>query len=582
MANRRVAGADYTAECGANAPVQYARGPAEIKGGAVYSPPMSADSYDFIIIGAGSAGCVLANRLSEMRGRRVLLLEAGGRDANLWLHIPVGYFKTMHNPRFDWCYVTEPDPGLNGRSLKWPRGKVLGGSSALNGLLYVRGQPRDYDDWAAAGNPGWSFDEVLPCFRKSEDQERGADAFHGAGGPQKVSDIRLRRRITSAFIEAAVEAGIPRNDDINGSSQEGVGYFQLTAAHGRRCSTASGFLRPARSRRNLHVKTRAHVSKLLFAEDNDGDGGGARISGVEYLHRGRRMTAEAKCEVILCAGAIGSPQILQLSGIGGGELCRRFEIRPRLDLPGVGENLQDHLQIRAVYKCRSATLNDEINSAPRRALMALQFLLRRSGPMTMAASQVFIFTRSAPDIARPDIQFHFQPLSSDSPGEGVHPFSAFTSSVCQLRPTSRGAVRIQSPDPARHPKLQPNYLSTDEDCATAVAAMKLSRRIAAMPALREHITEEFAPGAALQSDAELLDHARGGATTIYHPCGTCKMGPARDPRAVVDHQLKVHRLRGLRVADASIMPAITSGNTNAPTIMIAEKCAEMVKGEWGG
>ncbi len=539
-------------------------------------PPIDG-SFDFIIVGAGSAGCVLANRLSEAHDQRVLLLEAGGPDSSPWLHVPVGYFKTMHNPRFDWCYVTDPDPGMNGRRLKWPRGKVLGGSSSLNGLLYVRGQGADYDGWAAAGNPGWGFEEVLPYFKKSEDQERGADQFHGVGGPQKVSDIRIRRKITDAFIEAAVQAGIPRNDDVNGSVQEGVGYFQLTTHRGRRCSTAVGYLRPVLKRRNLTVKTCVHVTRLITEK--------GRVSGVEYLEQGRVHTATAVRETVLCAGAIGSPQILQLSGIGPGGLCQRLEIPVLRDLPGVGRNLQDHLQIRAVYKCRQRTLNDEINHPLRKVLMGLEYLLLRSGPLTMAASQVAIFTHSGAggrdDSARPDIQFHFQPLSSDSPGEGVHRFSAFTSSVCQLRPTSNGRVCINSPHPEQHPSLQPNYLSTEHDCRVAVAAMKVSRKIAAMPALKAVISEEFDPGAQIRTDDQLLEHARNTATTIYHPSCTCKMGPADDPMAVVDHQLKIHGLAGIRIADASIMPNITSGNTNAPAIMIGEKCADMVKETWG-
>ncbi|MEJ2176951.1 MAG: choline dehydrogenase [Gammaproteobacteria bacterium] len=532
----------------------------------------SQTNYDYIIVGAGSAGCVVANRLSEDPAVSVLLLEAGVKDRNPWIHVPVGYFKTMHNPAVDWCYVTDPDPGLNGRQLKWPRGKVLGGSSSLNGLLYVRGQPEDYDLWQAAGNAGWSYHEVLPYFKMSEDQERGADDYHGTGGPLAVSNIRLRRKVTDAFIKAAVEAGIPPNDDVNGTRQEGVGYFQLTSRKGWRCSTAKAYLKPARSRTNLTIVPKAHVTRLLLE--------GLRVKGVEYLHDRQIQHAICARETVLSAGAIGSPQILQLSGIGPGRLLQHLGIENVVELKGVGQNLQDHLQIRAVYKCSQPTLNDEISNPLRKMLIGLEYMAFRTGPMTMAASQVAIFTRSRDDVTRPDIQFHYQPLSSDNPGEGTHRFSAFTSSVCQLRPTSKGEVTIKSADPGEYPSIQPNYLSTDNDCRVAVDGMKVSRRIASMPALKPFVTEEFDPGNHIQTDEQLLEHARNTATTIYHPACTCKMGPANDTMAVVDSRLRVHGLEGLRVADASIMPDIVSGNTNAPTIMIGEKCADMIKQDW--
>jgi choline dehydrogenase len=523
-------------------------------------------TYDFIIVGAGSAGCVLANRLSANKSIRVLLLEAGGRDWHPWIHIPVGYFRTMHNPATDWCYITQPDEGIAGRRLQWPRGKVLGGSSSLNGLLYVRGQPEDYDRWAALGNSGWSFDEVLPYFKLSEDQQRGADHYHGVGGPQKVSDLRLRRPISECFIKAAMETGIPFNEDYNGPEQEGVAYFQQTAYKGFRWSTAKSFLRPVRRRSNLRVETRAQASRIIFD--------GARATGIEYRKGDKLMAVTASAEVILSAGTINTPQLLQCSGVGDGEHLSKLGIAVMNDLPGVGLNLQDHLQIRLVFKTNMRTLNDEVNHLLKRVMVGAQYALTRTGPLTLAASQVAVFTRSSPGVQRTDIQFHMQPLSADKPGDGAHNFSAFTSSVCQLRPHSRGEIRIESPDPFEYPLIFPNYLSDERDCRVAVDSIKVARRIAAAPSLKGAITEEFVPGPEHQSNEELLEAARRHSQTIYHPVGTCKMG--NDAMAVVDHRLRVRGIDNLRVVDASIMPEITSGNTNAPTIMIGEKAADMI------
>lgn len=527
--------------------------------------------FDYIIVGAGSAGCVLANRLSADPKIRVLLLEAGGRDSNPWIHVPVGYFKTLHNPKTDWCYKTDPDPGLSGRRLDWPRGKVLGGSSSINGLLYIRGQGEDYDHWRQLGNAGWSHADVLPYFKRAEDQERGGDAYHGAGGPQKVSDMRAKRDVCEALIGAAEANGIPRTTDFNGAVQEGAGYFQLTAHRGRRWSTAVGYLRPAEKRPNLTVMTNAPAIGLLFAEDDP-----RKVTGFAYSRKGRRHEAGLRSggEVVLSAGAIGSPQILQCSGIGPGALLSGLGIPVVHALSGVGENLQDHLQIRMIYEVNVPTLNDEINNPVRRVMMGLEYILKRTGPMTMGASQVGIFTKTRPELATPDIQFHFQPLSADKPGIEMHPFSGVTSSVCQLRPESRGSIAIRTPDPADYPSIRPNYLSAVRDQETAVASMKVSRKLFSSAPLKDFVVREHLPGASVASDAELLESARKIAQTIYHPTSTCKMGD--DATAVVDQQLRVHGVAGLRVVDASIMPSIVSGNTNAPTIMIAEKASDMI------
>ena len=509
---------------------------------------------------------MLANRLSAQPSNRVLLIEAGSRDWNPWLHVPVGYFKTMHDPSLDWCYKTEPDSGIAGRSLQWPRGKVLGGSSAINGLLYVRGQPEDYDRWATLGNNGWSYEEVLPYFKKSEDNERGGDEFHGIGGPQKVSDLRLRRPIAEHFIKAATEIGIPFNNDCNGASQEGVGYFQQTAFNGFRWSTAKGFLTPAKKRANLKIITNAQVTRVSM--------NGRAVTGVEYIRGGVISSASASAEVILSAGAINTPQILQCSGVGDPQVLESAGVQTVSALPGVGKNLQDHLQIRLVFKTSERTLNDELNNPLKKLKVGLQYFLTRTGPLTLAASQIVIFTRSNASLHRPDIQFHMQPLSADKPGDGVHPFSAFTSSVCQLRPHSRGEIRIKSADPMEYPAIFPNYLSDPRDCQVAIDSIKVARRIAEAPSLKNQIIDEYVPGRQYQTDEELLQAARQYSQTIYHPTSTCKMG--QDDLAVVDARLRVHGIEKLRIADASIMPEIVSGNTNAPTIMIAEKAADMI------
>ncbi len=529
-------------------------------------------SFDYVIVGAGTAGCVLANRLSADPNMSVLLLEAGGKDDWIWIHIPVGYLYCIGNKRTDWCYRTEPEAGLNGRTIGYPRGRVLGGSSSINAMLYLRGQARDYDEWAqVTGDSGWSWASVLPVFMRSEDHWRGADEKHGQGGEWRVETPKLRWEILESFADAAVESGIPRTDDFNRGNNEGVGRFDVNQRKGVRWSASKAFLRPAMKRPNLTVVTGALVKKLRTD--------GRRVTGVE-LYRGDEVEfAEARRETILSAGAIGSPQILQLSGIGPASLLQQHGIPVVHDVPGVGGNLQDHLQLRMAFKVKNAlALYTLLGSKWHKTLMGCQYAWSRSGAMTMPPSQMGAFVKSDPSQATPNIEYHVQPISLDKFGDPPHPFNAFTASACNLRPTSRGMVRITSPDPRTYPAIAPNYLATEEDRAVAASAIRLTRRIVlGTEAMKRHEPEEYTPGAQYQSEEELVTAAGNIGTTIFHPVGTCKMGRESDASAVVDPQLRVRGIERLRVIDASVMPTITSGNTNSPTLMIAERAAELLK-----
>ncbi len=522
---------------------------------------------DFIVIGAGSAGCTIAARLSEDPATKVLLLEAGGDDTNRWIHIPLGFGKTFADPSVNWCYETEPDAGANGRKVFWPRGKVLGGSSSINGMVYIRGQAEDFDHWRQLGNTGWSFDDVLPYFRRAEDQQSIRDDFHGKGEPLAVSDVE-RHPIAEAFIDSATALGFQRNDDFNGATQDGVGYHQTTTRKGKRCSTAVGYLNPARGRANLQIVTNALSEKIVVE--------GRRAVAVKYRQAGQLKTARARREIILCGGAINSPQLLMLSGIGPAAHLAEHGIAVVQDLPGVGQNLQDHYS--APIKLKAAlpvTVNDVMLSNIKKLKVGIQYYALRTGPLAMISSPAALFARTRPELATPDIKCSISPFSADRPQDGLHKFSGFTMIAYQLRPESRGEIRLKSANPADPPAMIPNYLSDPVDQQTIVDGLKLCRQLLAHPSLAQFVAEEFQPGPAVQTDAELLGYARQRGGTVYHPTSTCKMGV--DMMAVVDPQLRVVGIEGLRVADASVMPTVISGNTNAATIMIGEKLADIVR-----
>nr|WP_192985808.1 GMC family oxidoreductase N-terminal domain-containing protein [Pseudomonas sp. EggHat1] len=528
---------------------------------------MPLEEYDYLIVGAGPAGCLLANRLSADPGVSVLLIEAGGRDNYPWIHIPVGYLYCIGNPRTDWCYNTEADPGLHGRSLKYPRGRVLGGSSSINGMIYMRGQAADYDGWAAAGNPGWTWRDVLPLFKRSENHFAGTSEWHGGDGEWRVERQRLSWEILEAFRDAAAQSGIASVEDFNGGDNEGCSYFQVNQKRGVRWNASKAFLRDIRQRPNLQVLTGAEAERLELE--------GGRARALHLRSQGRALRVAARREIILCAGAIGSPALLQRSGIGPRPLLERLGIGVHHELPGVGENLQDHLQLRLIYRVEGVKTLNRIVATPWGKLgMGLEYLFKRSGPLSMAPSQLGAFAKSDPGQARANLQYHVQPLSLERFGEPLHDFPAFTASVCNLRPHSRGSVQIASADASVAPLIRPNYLSDERDLQVAADAIRLTRRIVAAPALAGYRPEEYKPGPQYQSEEDLQRAAGEIGTTIFHPVGTCAMGQGRE--AVVDARLRVHGIAGLRVVDASIMPSITSGNTCSPVLMIAEKAAQMI------